>query len=232
MSVANLLPGDDIDVEIDWTETIPTVDSTYEFVFPTVVGPRYTGGSAAAMALAAIHRLSWRETASSGLFAIAAVLAPILTLGTPRPPVPPDFVQGPAVFTFDGLLLPLHPLPASEAETAFAQSFPCTLASYQWGHDQVILRRVNEVTRRLHPSRDCLRAAGFETTESITVTLGDGTQWARFAATRDGIRRTVHERITSGRDGAAWTDVSAWYWSALRHPLHGPWQAETVISAS
>ena len=48
MSVANLLPGDDIDVEIDWTETIPAVDSTYEFVFPTVVGPRYTGGSAAA----------------------------------------------------------------------------------------------------------------------------------------------------------------------------------------
>lgn len=48
MSVANLLPGDDIDVEINWTETIPAVDSTYEFVFPTVVGPRYTGGSTAA----------------------------------------------------------------------------------------------------------------------------------------------------------------------------------------
>ncbi len=46
MSVANLLPGDDIDVEIEWTETIPAVDSTYEYVFPTVVGPRYTGGSA------------------------------------------------------------------------------------------------------------------------------------------------------------------------------------------
>ena len=51
MSVANLLPGDDIDVEIEWTETIPAVDSTYEFVFPTVVGPRYTGGSAAAKGL-------------------------------------------------------------------------------------------------------------------------------------------------------------------------------------
>ncbi|RYD19594.1 MAG: VWA domain-containing protein, partial [Verrucomicrobiaceae bacterium] len=46
MSVANLLPGDDIDVEIEWTETIPAVDSTYEFVFPTVVGPRYVGGGA------------------------------------------------------------------------------------------------------------------------------------------------------------------------------------------
>jgi Ca-activated chloride channel family protein len=45
MSVANLLPGDDISVEIDWTETIPALDSTYEFVFPTVVGPRFTGGN-------------------------------------------------------------------------------------------------------------------------------------------------------------------------------------------
>lgn len=45
MSVANLLPGDDIEVAIDWTETIPAVDSTYEFVFPTVVGPRFTGGA-------------------------------------------------------------------------------------------------------------------------------------------------------------------------------------------
>ena len=47
MSVANLLPGDDIDVEIEWSETIPALESTYEFVFPTVVGPRYTGGSSA-----------------------------------------------------------------------------------------------------------------------------------------------------------------------------------------
>ena len=46
MSVANLLPGDDIDVEIEWSETIPALESTYEFVFPTVVGPRFTGGSA------------------------------------------------------------------------------------------------------------------------------------------------------------------------------------------
>ncbi len=48
MSVANLLPGDDITVEIDWTETIPAADGTCEFVFPTVVGPRYTGGQTGA----------------------------------------------------------------------------------------------------------------------------------------------------------------------------------------
>lgn len=66
MSVANLMPGDDVDVEIEWTETIPALDSTYEFVFPTVVGPRYTGGSAA----------SGSETWTSN---------PYLKSGTPNP---------------------------------------------------------------------------------------------------------------------------------------------------
>lgn len=163
------------------------------------------------------------------LLAIAAVLAPLLALGTPRTPEPPDLGRGPEVFTFNGLVLPLHFLPPTEAETAFAKSFPGTLSSHCWGTDQVILRRVNQATRRLHPSGDCLRAAGFETTEAITVRLADGSRWARFSATRDGLRRTVYERITSSRDGSTWTDVSAWYWAALWHPLNGPWQAETVI---
>lgn len=46
MSVANLLPGDDVTVEIEWTETVAAVDGVYEFVLPAVVGPRFTGTSA------------------------------------------------------------------------------------------------------------------------------------------------------------------------------------------
>ncbi|BCU76044.1 VIT domain-containing protein [Luteolibacter sp. LG18] len=46
MSVANILPGDDIHVTVQWSENIPATDGTYEFVFPTVVGPRYGHGSA------------------------------------------------------------------------------------------------------------------------------------------------------------------------------------------
>jgi Ca-activated chloride channel family protein len=45
MSVANLMPGDDVKVEIEWTETVPATGAVYEYVLPTVVGPRYTGGS-------------------------------------------------------------------------------------------------------------------------------------------------------------------------------------------
>lgn len=41
MSVANILPGDDVQVELRYTELIAPNDGRYEFVFPTVVGPRY-----------------------------------------------------------------------------------------------------------------------------------------------------------------------------------------------
>jgi Ca-activated chloride channel family protein len=41
MKVANILPGDVVDVELRYTELIVPTNSIYEFVYPTVVGPRY-----------------------------------------------------------------------------------------------------------------------------------------------------------------------------------------------
>jgi len=42
MNVANILPGDRITVELQYSELLVPVDRTYEFVYPTVVGPRYS----------------------------------------------------------------------------------------------------------------------------------------------------------------------------------------------
>ncbi len=42
MNVANVLPGDTISVELKYTELLVPTDGTYEFVYPTVVGPRYS----------------------------------------------------------------------------------------------------------------------------------------------------------------------------------------------
>jgi Ca-activated chloride channel homolog len=44
-SVANIMPGDRIEVELDYSEMIVPENATYEFVYPTVVGPRYAGGA-------------------------------------------------------------------------------------------------------------------------------------------------------------------------------------------
>jgi Ca-activated chloride channel family protein len=42
MNVANVLPGDTILVELKYTELLVPTDNVYEFVYPTVVGPRYS----------------------------------------------------------------------------------------------------------------------------------------------------------------------------------------------
>jgi Ca-activated chloride channel family protein len=42
MNVANIMPGDSIDIELHYTELLVPTDGTYEFVYPTVVGPRYS----------------------------------------------------------------------------------------------------------------------------------------------------------------------------------------------
>ncbi|MBL91213.1 MAG: trypsin [Myxococcales bacterium] len=42
MNVGNILPGDEIKVELKYTELLVPEEQIYEFVFPTVVGPRYS----------------------------------------------------------------------------------------------------------------------------------------------------------------------------------------------
>jgi len=48
MNVGNILPGDEIVVELFYTEMLSMEKNLYEFVFPTVVGPRYSNQIASA----------------------------------------------------------------------------------------------------------------------------------------------------------------------------------------
>src|SRR2546423_7387091 len=48
MNVANILPGDEVAVELRYTELLTPHDAQYGFVFPTVVGPRYNSPQGAA----------------------------------------------------------------------------------------------------------------------------------------------------------------------------------------
>ncbi|MET0594369.1 MAG: VIT domain-containing protein, partial [Polyangiaceae bacterium] len=47
MNVANIMPSDTIAVELKYTELLVPEGGTYEVVYPTVVGPRYSNKSAA-----------------------------------------------------------------------------------------------------------------------------------------------------------------------------------------
>jgi Ca-activated chloride channel family protein len=42
MSLANLMPGDQVQIELRYTELLVPTDGIYEVVYPTVVGPRYS----------------------------------------------------------------------------------------------------------------------------------------------------------------------------------------------
>jgi Ca-activated chloride channel family protein len=46
ISVANIMPGDEIRVEMRYTELIVPTDHVYEFIYPTVAGPRYSNQKA------------------------------------------------------------------------------------------------------------------------------------------------------------------------------------------
>ncbi|MEZ5352751.1 MAG: VIT domain-containing protein [Bryobacteraceae bacterium] len=45
-AVTNIPPGEKVKIVISYVETLPYEAGTYEFVFPTVVGPRYIPGNA------------------------------------------------------------------------------------------------------------------------------------------------------------------------------------------
>lgn len=154
---------------------------------------------------------------------------------------------------------PLAQLALTPLEARFAQRFPGVIARFAAGREVLVLRHVTQPTRQLHPAVDCFRAAGFASSAPRASIDDDGRAWSCFIATRDGERLRVCERITEAfhaqafhaqvtdaqvkdskvnsrqvadplaHTAQAWTDVSAWYWAALRAPA-GPWWAITVIT--
>ena len=42
MNLANMMPGEQVEIELRYTELLTPTDGVYEVVFPTVVGPRYS----------------------------------------------------------------------------------------------------------------------------------------------------------------------------------------------
>ncbi len=50
MNLANILPGDVVEVELAYSELLVPTDGTYEFVYPMTVGPRYSNRPAATAA--------------------------------------------------------------------------------------------------------------------------------------------------------------------------------------
>lgn len=125
---------------------------------------------------------------------------------------------------------PLRPLALSEVEQRFSRQFPGVIARLTDGHRIVVMRQVQQPTRRLHPAADCYRSLGYTVRAQQLETDAQARLWRCFTARRGAQLQRVCERIEDAR-GQAFTDTSAWYWAALSAQSQGPWQAITVAWA-
>ena len=122
----------------------------------------------------------------------------------------------------------LSPVAPNAREARFAQGFPGRIAVFTDGSRTYVVRWVRTATRKLHPAADCLRAVGYATQPAPIVACVDGTHWGAVRAQRSTETLRVRERIVDSTDHE-WSDVSAWFWSAVTNRTAGPWWAVTVF---
>jgi hypothetical protein len=158
-------------------------------------------------------------------FFLAACLIAGLTPLTPWKKVSAPVSPSSWPDSFEGV--PLVPVALSEHDARFMSGFPGQVSAFLAGGKRVLMRRIDEPTRALHPAADCYRGLGFETKSMSSIVGPDGARWSRFEAIGDGERLIVRERIFTS-SGESWTDASSWYWFALLGSSRGPWFAVTV----
>ena len=120
----------------------------------------------------------------------------------------------------------LTPLPLTPLEQRFNAEFPGKIGRFTDGKREIIVRWVTKATRKLHPASDCFQGLGYRVKPLPLHRDENGSLWSSFTATKGKDQLRVYERIHSD-SGQTWTDVSAWYWSALR-ANSGSWWAITV----
>jgi len=123
----------------------------------------------------------------------------------------------------------LTELPLSERERTLLSGFPGWVSRFTDGEREIVMRRVTQPTRRLHPAEDCYRGLGYATSQVRVVSDSEHSQWRCFAALRGVDVLDVCEQLRDN-EGRRWTDVSAWYWAAILKQSEGPWLATTVAA--
>ena len=122
----------------------------------------------------------------------------------------------------------LRPVAATPEDRILARRFPGRVARFSDGRRQIVLRRLETATRRLHPASDCYRAAGYDIAPApMRLVAGRGPA-ACFIARRGGRAFLACEQVRD-RAGRSWPDVSSWYWSALLGTSDGPWLASLTV---
>ena len=166
-----------------------------------------------------------RLLAAALVFAALAALRPGFTSRGIATPSPVTSMAWPA--EFEGVaLVPSELLPV---ERRLAAGFPGEVAAFEAHGARVVVRRIAQATRQVHPIAGCLKAGGFTVHPAPAWRHPQSGLWGVVHAEKNGRLFRVRERICSADGAHAWTDVSAWYWDAWLHPVRGPWTATVVI---
>jgi len=152
------------------------------------------------------------------LAALAAALAPLLPWRNQTAAADVRFAGWPVAY--EGRALTEMPL--TQREIAFARDFPGRIRRFSDGKREIIIRWIGVPTRRLHPAADCLRGIGYSIAPLPARRDVDGHAMGCLRASHGADVMTVCEVIRDAQ-GAAFPDVSAWYWNALFGATQGPW---------
>jgi exosortase/archaeosortase family protein len=146
------------------------------------------------------------------IFILSCLAAIYVQTGTDKrvQPQVSKTVEFPA--TFEGK--PLQELGLTEIEEYFMEDFPGTVKRFSDGEREIIIRYVREATRKLHSPADCFAGNGYQVAPLPLKIDENNNRWACLRATKGEQSLKVCERIYTD-SGENWTDVSAWYWSAL-----------------
>ncbi|MDP9893636.1 hypothetical protein J2W32_002298 [Variovorax boronicumulans] len=171
-----------------------------------------------------INRIGHKTT-----FALAMLLCMLWsTAAALRAPAAPEAMAASHEWPSQWDGVPLRPLALSEVEQRFADRFPGAIGRMTDGTRTLVMREVKQPTRMLHPAADCYRALGYRIEQARLERDAEARLWRCFVAQRHGAQKIrVCERIVDAQ-GTAFTDTSAWYWSAASGQSTGPWQAVTV----
>ena len=176
-------------------------------------------------------RLKTRHNYTGWLFLLLCALAalrPLLKVSVPRDEVGSDagFPGWIAAPLPNGAM----PLKLSPRDVKFAEQFPGRIAAYSDDQSTWIVRWVTRPTRKLHPASDCLRATGYTVAPEPIFAEANGSHWGVVSASRGPEKLIIHERIIDA-NGREFTDVSAWFWSAILEKSQGPWWCLTRIES-
>lgn len=148
---------------------------------------------------------------------LVATIIPFFNLSTPTTSTA-QFPGWPS--HFEGK--PLRQLPLTNLENGFLKGFPGQIGRFTDGSREIIIRWVTQETRQLHPSIDCYKGLGYLIHPLPLVSDSQGHLWGAYKVSCGSRNYLVKERIFD-QAGNNWSDVSAWYWSALLNKTQGPW---------